>query len=147
MPEDKREFTVRCRAIILHQDKLLVVKHAGIADYYALPGGHLEWGEDMKIGLKREIVEELGVEPQVGRLLYVHNFIDGTKYHSIEFFFEIANAAEYVDCHLLQRSHAHEIDEMCWVGREENVTLLPKQLADDFQKGDLISDKTRYIRG
>lgn len=39
------KIVVRCRAVIVHEGKLLVVKHTG-NDFLALPGGHLEFGED-----------------------------------------------------------------------------------------------------
>ena len=70
----KKTIVVRCRGIILHDGKLLVVRHKGNADYAALPGGRLEWGEDVVECIRREIVEELGVEPVIGRLLYINNY-------------------------------------------------------------------------
>ena len=74
-----KRFVIRCRAIILYEGKLLAVKHSHNANFAVLPGGHLEWKEDIKEGLRREIVEELGVVPEIGRLLYVNNFMDGKK--------------------------------------------------------------------
>ena len=57
---------VRCRGIILHDSRLLIVQHQGNALSAALPGGHLEWGEDGIECIRREIIEELGVEPLCG---------------------------------------------------------------------------------
>lgn len=37
-----------------------------LPDQYELPGGHIEYGENIKAGLKREIKEELGVEVNMG---------------------------------------------------------------------------------
>ena len=74
MSQDKK-IVVRARAVILHEDKLLVVKHSPEDTFVALPGGHLEWKEDIKGCLKREMLEELGVAPEIGRLLYINNFI------------------------------------------------------------------------
>ena len=45
---ENEKFIIRCRGVILHEGKLLVVKHSEDLDYYALPGGHLEFGEDIK---------------------------------------------------------------------------------------------------
>lgn len=68
------KFVIRSRAIIVHEGKLLVVRHAHNPSYAALPGGHLEPGEGPQATLIREIEEELGVTPTLGRLLYVNTF-------------------------------------------------------------------------
>ena len=47
---------LRCRAIIINDDKLLAVKHVG-GNFYALPGGHLDEGEDPIECINREVME------------------------------------------------------------------------------------------
>ncbi len=52
---------------------------------YEMPGGHIDFGEDMANGLKREVKEELGMAIAVGDPFFVftyHNEIKGS--HSIE---------------------------------------------------------------
>lgn len=145
MIEDKK-FVIRSRAIILHEGKLLVVKLAKDTSFAALPGGHLEWGEDVKECLIREIVEELGVTPQIGRLLYVSTFIDSHATQPMEFFFEVTNSAEYVGCEQRVRSHSHELAEILWASTDNDLGILPQQLADDFKNGMILSDEIRYIK-
>ena len=140
-----RKIVVRARGIILCEGKLLVVKHPHNTSFSALPGGHLEWKEDIRECLRREIIEELGVNPEIGRLLYVNNFIDKDDMQSIEFFFEITNAHEYKNIENIKRTHAHEIAEICWVNPNDIVPLLPKTLGGDFKKGEILSDQIKYI--
>lgn len=142
----EKQFLIRCRAIILNDDKLLVVKHDPSSDFYALPGGKLELGEDIKECLSREIVEELGVNPEIGRLLYVNNFIESENKQSIEFFFEVTNGKDFIDSEKLARSHAHEISEIYWTTYDEDIKILPKKLADDFKESNLLSDITRFMK-
>lgn len=144
MEKDKK-IVVRARGIIVHEGKLLGVKHPHDTSFCALPGGHLEWGEDIKECLVREMVEELGVVPQVGRLLYINNFMDGDTRQSIEFFFEITNSSDYLNIKHLKTTHAHEIAEVCWVKPSDNIPLKPNKLWEDFKKGEMLSDVTRYI--
>jgi len=135
---------IRCRAVIIHQDKILVVKHTVINDYYALPGGHLEWGENILDCMEREIIEELGIKPKIGKLLYINNLIkDGVQ--NIEFFFEIINSADYYNAEKLTGTHSHELVEICWIGKNDNKKLLPAQIQIDLNSGNLLSDKVKFI--
>ena len=143
--EKDEKFVVRARGIILSDSKLLGVKHPHDTSFIALPGGHLEWKEDIKECLRREIIEELGVNPDIGRLLYVNNFMDGDTRQSIEFFFEITNPQDYKNIENVARTHADEIAEVCWIEPSGTIPLLPKRLWEDFKNGDIISDQVRYI--
>ena len=144
MEKDKK-IIIKVRAIILYEGKLLAVRHPHDTSFAALPGGHLEWGEDIKECLSREIIEELGVKPEIGRLLYINNFTqtDGKQY--IEFFFEIKNGKDYLNTEKLARSHAHEIAEIVWVSPTDSIKILPKSFGEDFRAGKMISNEVRYI--
>jgi 8-oxo-dGTP diphosphatase len=52
---------------------------------FELPGGHVDFGEDIIAGLKREIFEELGKEVEVGDPFSVFTYMNEVKgAHSIE---------------------------------------------------------------
>lgn len=141
---EPKKFRIRCRGIILHEGRLLVVRHAPDHKYVALPGGGLEWGEDPLACIQREIVEELGVKPRIGRLLYVNAFISGDT-QSVEFFFEILNATHYLGFEKLERTHAYEIAQFAWIEPSLASELLPKALSKDFKDGNLLADTPRFI--
>lgn len=141
----ENKFTIKCRGIILHKDKLLVVRHTR-TNFVALPGGHLEHGEDPKECLKRELIEELGVEPEISRLLYINTFEDKVHGQFMEFFFEVSNGLAYVDIEKNSRTHAFELAEITWISPTEDVHLLPKQFSEDFKSGKILSDKPRFIK-
>jgi ADP-ribose pyrophosphatase YjhB (NUDIX family) len=83
--------------------------------------------------------EELGINAEIGKLLYVNSFIDkSVPKHSVEFFFEILNAEDYVDIDKIknmQRSHGFEIDDMAWFDKGSDINLLPDYIFADFQNG------------
>lgn len=52
---------------------------------YELPGGHIDFGESMETGLKREIKEEFGLSVRVGDPFGVFTYVNEIKgSHSIE---------------------------------------------------------------
>lgn len=94
---------VAVRAIILHNGKLLCARlnnHDGktvtVTDYWSIPGGGVDIGEPLLPALERELVEELGIKPVVGNLLYVQQFIHKDT-EQMEFFFHVTNTEDYLD--------------------------------------------------
>lgn len=143
MPMEKK-FVIRCRGIIVDGGELLLVEHIGKEGVLVLPGGHLEWGEDIKAGLIRELEEELGVTPVVGPLLYIHNYTQENGKHAVEFFFAVENARDYrTFCDTA--THAHELAAVCWVSKSETRTIRPTGLGQDFLAGELGQDTLRYL--
>lgn len=140
----EKTFEIRCRGIILHEDELLVVEHTGKEGFLALPGGHLEWGEDIQAGLVRELEEELGVTPVVGPLLYIHNFTQDNGKHVVEFLFHIENAADFRSLGE-SPTHAHELATVNWVTSDEGRTMRPVGVWLDFVSGRLGQVGLQYL--
>jgi len=56
-----------------------------LPDVFELPGGHIEHGEDIVTGLKREIAEEFGMTVMVGDPFFTFTYTNKVKgSHSIE---------------------------------------------------------------
>ncbi len=82
---------VRVGGILIKDSKILLLKHEGVgpADYlWSPPGGGLEFGENAENELKREFLEETGLEIEVNQLLFVNEFIN-SNIHAIELFFKV----------------------------------------------------------
>lgn len=84
MGEDgQREPRVRVAAVIVRDDRILLVRHAKDgAEYWLLPGGGVHYGESLSEALAREVREETGLEARVGDVVFAHDGIapDGSRH-------------------------------------------------------------------
>ena len=82
---------VRVCGILRENDQILLLKHDSIgpAGYlWSPPGGGVELGESITETLKKEFLEEVHLEVEVGQFLFTNEYI-GEKYHAIELFFDV----------------------------------------------------------
>lgn len=80
------------------RDGHVLVHRAVHEDFWTFPGGRAEIGETSVETLKREMIEELGVEVSVGRMLWtVENFFryEERDYHEIGFYYEMEIPAHF----------------------------------------------------
>lgn len=116
------------RAVIEQDGKYLLVRNKG-ADFWCLPGGRVEDDEPVVDALIREMIEETGVRPEIGRLLFVQQLFRDPEVQRLEFFFEVTNASDYNVIDLNATTHGLlELDDI----RFENldvVRVLPEFLA------------------
>ena len=75
--------------IVDGEEKVFLPKRADTKKFlpgkYELPGGHVDYGEDIKVGLQREIKEELGIDIKLGDPFAVFTYTNEIKgSHSIE---------------------------------------------------------------
>ena len=88
------------RALILHQDRLLLVNAypGGRSDLWAAPGGGVNSGTSLPENLAREVHEETGLTVAVGAPALINEFHDPkTGFHQVEIFFRCALAAGRLD--------------------------------------------------
>ena len=96
---------------------------------YELPGGHIEFGEDLKAGLAREIMEELGMHVNIGEVVDVFTYMNTIKQsQSIEvvYFAQFVEPVEAV--HLNPEDHS----TYGWFAEDELEQTLagPKNIDD-----------------
>lgn len=128
---------IAVRGIVVHEGKLLCCKLKDTLsgqplDFWCTPGGGLDEGEALIPGLKREMLEETGIEASVGDLLFIQQFAQGDNEH-IEFFFHIDNPADFTQIDLSKTTHGQaEIAEFAFIDPAENNVLPSFLKAEDF---------------
>lgn len=96
----KRPTRLATRALILHQDKLLLVNAypGGRSDLWCAPGGGVESGTSLHANLIREVHEETGLTVAVGTPLLINEFHDpASGFHQVDLFFRCTITAGAVD--------------------------------------------------
>ena len=75
-------------AVIIEEGRILLVRRAGgaFADHWAVPAGRHELGETMPEGVRREVMEETGLEVEVGDPVWIGDIIgEGHHYTVVDF--------------------------------------------------------------
>lgn len=137
----------------MHDGKLLCVKlkpyrgkatGAGV-DYWCTPGGGVDVGEPLIPALEREIIEELGVKPTVGKLSYVQQF-DHADMEQLEFFFEVTNGEDFLAVDLENTTHgAVEIAEVAFIDPRASGLVLPLFLSERDMSADIKAGVTQVF--
>ncbi|MDD2714368.1 MAG: NUDIX domain-containing protein [Candidatus Wallbacteria bacterium] len=79
---------VRVALIMIKDDSILMIKHRkDDSEYWLVPGGGIEYGETVEQALRREIMEECGVEIEVDRFAFSCETIGGHHRHILHLFF------------------------------------------------------------
>lgn len=126
----KRRVTVR--GIIIDGAKIFGQKLNKTVDlgenWWCTPGGGVDDGESLQTALKREIVEETGVAPNIGNLLFIQQFTDNENSEQLEFFFHITNTDDYRNIDLSNTTHGElEVAHYGFIDPKDN-NLLPADL-------------------
>ena len=139
------KFKFRVCGILKVNDKYLTVK-IGENDFYCLPGGHVELGEDTDSAVLREMKEELGYDIKIVRLVSViQNFFktkDNKVFHELGYYYIVeptnVNNVNLDDYVIIENDKGKEVRlEFKWFTLDELQTarflpeVLKTQLTND----------------
>jgi 8-oxo-dGTP diphosphatase len=101
---------IRVCGICQIQNSLLLVNHSGIrpGDFWAPPGGGIEFGESMENCLKREFIEETGLQIEVGEIAFTCEYVH-PPLHAIEIFFRVNVAGGILSTGIDPEMHDNQI--------------------------------------
>jgi len=130
----------RVAGVLVRNDKIFLQRHK---NEYALPGGHVSFGETSQDALVREFKEEVGVDITCKRLIWVEeNFWNwgSKKAHNISFYYviDLTNDRDIADDFVSASKDNSEI-LFQWVNIEEleQITVYPSFIKNEVNN---ISD-------
>ncbi len=115
--------------------KLFMAKRASTKKFlpgvFELPGGHIDYGEDIVAGLVREIHEEFGMQIAVGEPFGVFTYLNEVKgAHAIE----VVYFAEFTDPRATPQLNPEDHSEYRWIAANELEQIItPNKPADDTE--------------
>lgn len=95
-----------------------------LPDVFELPGGHIDFGENLKDGLAREVREEFGVGIALYDPFAAFTYMNTVKgSHSVEvvFFAEFTDPLEHITCHPEDHSGFEWFTEEDVVARRDEI--------------------------
>ena len=132
---------VNIRGIIINDQgeifcQRLTARNSDGRNFWCTPGGGLEMGESLLDGLHREMVEETGVKPEIGKLLFIEQFAESGEQSThgpneqLEVFCLITNWQDYQHINLEQTSHGVEEVAKCGFVDPKTTRILPSYLTE-----------------
>src|SRR3989338_3479278 len=134
------EYRKAARAVAFDNENKVGLLDVSSKNYYKLPGGGIEEGEDIKIALDRECEEELGVQVEVlkeiGSIIeYRAQFkLHQTSYCFLAKISSDKNAPNFTD---EEKTSGFEI---VWVEPKEALRLLNLKVTSDYE-GKFIEER------
>lgn len=150
-PADGQQVFTACALIWREFDgikKVFLPKRADTKKFlpgvYELPGGHIDFGEDLKDGLAREIMEEFGMHSFIGEIVDVFTYMNHVKKsHSIE----VVYLAQFTDP--IEQIYIHPEDHSTygWFAEDELNVLFDGQKDMDDPEVVIIHKGFTKLKG
>ena len=142
-----KEFRISAAGVILHQDRVLLVRYKGQNDdtFLVGPGGGVQIEEDLHAGLKREVLEETGLHVSPGKMLVVEDML-ASKYRVIKVWFLCTLAGGSLA--KTEAAHIEGIIDVGWYAKDQlaNETVYP-EILQTFDWAEFSSNnfETKYL--
>ena len=109
---------------------------------YELPGGHIDYGEELIDGLKREIMEELEMEVSIGDPFAVFTYLNEVKgSHTIE----VIYFAKFIGSIDNIKLHPEDHSGYAWMSRDEVIARHDEIVPQGNQVGHTMEDDPEYL--
>lgn len=120
----------RAAVIVIKNNKILLIyRRKNDAEYFAVPGGHIENGESPEIAAIRELREETNLNTEID-YLFLEN--ESNKWHNYFYMAKNAEGESRLSAEELERNSKENFYELKWVdlSKISEINLLPIKLKE-----------------
>lgn len=126
--DDRQLPKVVAGALILHKGKMLLIRSDKWWGKWTVPGGKIEWGETIESALRREVMEEVGLDVNVMKFLGVQEAIMPREFYKPAHFIMLnylcrVNVLPGQDP--VVKTDGREVREFTWVKPRDVLRLSP----------------------
>ncbi|MEM7033012.1 MAG: NUDIX hydrolase [Chloroflexota bacterium] len=113
-------------ALVMFEDKVLLVKRGKppASGVWALPGGRVEWGESLIQAVQREVIEETGINIEVGKIIYTFDSITRNDQGGIAFHYIIIDFLAHPVEPVSEPVADDDADDAAWLTLDQ-INALP----------------------
>ena len=130
--KDSYQLRRAARAVILNDKNEVSLQHVAKYNYYKLPGGGIERGETITEALKREVLEEVGVEiemgAEIGMVVEYRNEFDTLQFSYVY----LARVMGGSGIPSYEESEIEEGYVPMWVSIDEAIALVNDNRTDNY---------------
>lgn len=134
---------IRVSGLILHEDKLLLIKQYGVGQEGFLwlpPGGGLEFGERLEDALTREVKEEVHLDVTESAFLTLTEFVN-LPLHAVELFYKtkVANINNLRLGHEPEMAGAQSISEFRFLSKNDLISMEKKVIHQVLRSTEILN--------
>ena len=133
------------RAVVFDTNGLVALLHATKFDYYKLPGGGIEAGEDPEMAMKRECVEEIGCVVEVTSELGM--IVEYRKKYNLNqtSYCYIAKVVGAKGVPQLMEDEKEEGFQTVWLTLEEALKRVSKSARDIYEAQFMVARDSAFL--
>ncbi|PKR85474.1 DNA mismatch repair protein MutT [Heyndrickxia camelliae] len=132
----ENQMIVGVKGVIIKNGRVLIIKRCNEAHVaggtWEGVGGKIEFGEDLESALKREVMEEVGLEIQIKQILYATTFQTSPTR-------QVVIITYLCTCDNKDITLSNEHSDYLWATYDELKTYLPKGILADFERNNVFS--------
>ncbi len=143
---EKYELRKSARAILLNSEGNMATQYLNTYSFHKLPGGGVDPGETIEEACKREILEEVGCECELGRQIGVvieyrnkYNLLHISYAFAARVIGEVGEAA-------LEDAEVEEGQETLWLPPEEVLTRMDQDIPGKFEGHFILEREKSFLR-